>query len=93
MDTAIIVILANDASASLLNEFKEFTKTYLGTSRYEKENDDATEGYQNGIVIEGNLSKKEKKTLMDWDEKAFIIFVEGEGFSEEDHTIKLDKDE
>lgn len=93
METAIIILQQNNADSKELPEFRTYAKKYIGTSRYKEENN-TVDGYRNAIVIDGNLSDKEKKHLMDYSKGLFIFFLEGDDILENDtNTIKSKTDE
>ena len=88
METAIIIMQSNSSETKELNEFRSFAKRYIGTSRY-KEDNDSSDGYRNGLVVDGSLSDKEKKALIDFSKNLFIFFLEGDDILENDtNTIK-----
>lgn len=93
METAIIILQQNNADSKELPEFRTYAKKYIGMSRYKDENDDPS-GYRNAIIIDGNLSDKEKKHLMDYSKNLFVFFLEGEDILESDtNTIKSQTNE
>lgn len=93
METAIIILQQNAAETKEVGEFRCYVKRYIGTSRY-KEDNDTIDGYRNAIVVDGNLSDKEKKHLMDFSKNLFVFFLEGDDILENDtNTIKSKTDE
>lgn len=77
METAIIILQQNGAEAKEILEFRTHAKRYIGMSRY-KEDNDSIDGYRNAIIVDGNLSDKEKKHLIDYSKNLFVFFLEGE---------------
>lgn len=93
METAIVILQQNNAETKELSEFRVYARKYIGMSRYKEENDDPS-GYRNAIVVDGNLSDKEKKYLMDYSKNLFIFFLEGEDILANDtNTISRIKNE
>lgn len=88
METAIIILQQNSAETKELGEFRCYVKRYIGMSRY-KDDNDTLDGYRNAIIVDGNLSDKEKKHLIDYSKGLFIFFLEGDDILENDtNTIK-----
>lgn len=88
METAIVILQQNNADTKELPEFRTYAKKYIGMSRY-KEDNDTVDGYRNAIIVDGSLSDKEKKHLIDFSKNLFIFFLEGEDILENDtNTIK-----
>lgn len=77
METAIVILQQNGAEAKEILEFRTHAKRYIGMSRY-KEDNDSIDGYRNAIIVDGSLSDKEKKHLIDYSKNLFVFFLEGE---------------
>jgi len=92
METAIVILKSNSAGTNDVCDFRVHAKNYIGLSRYKKENE-SEDGYYNAIVLDGKLSEKEKKYLMEYSENLFIFFIEGNVFAHTDlNTIKDDEE-
>ncbi len=78
--TAIVILVKNQSEyfGRALNEFKIFAKTYLGTSRYNKEDSESEDGYKNVVCVNSLLTEKEKNELMRFNSDLFVFFIEGE---------------
>ena len=88
METAIVILQQNNTETKELSEFRTYAKKYIGISRY-KDDNDTLDGYRNAIIVDGNLSDKEKKHLIDYSKGLFIFFLEGDDILENDtNTIK-----
>jgi len=93
METAIIILQQNSAETKEVSEFRTYAKKYIGISRY-KEDNDTLDGYRNAIIVDGNLSDKEKKHLIDFSKNLFIFFLEGEDIlSNDTNTITQQNNE
>ena len=96
--TAIVILVKNQSEyfARVLNEFKTFAKSYLGTSRYDKEETESEDGYKNVVCVKSILTEKEKKELIRFNPDLFVFFLEGEENSDimdDNNTIFLKNNE